>query len=97
MTFRQIRDAAVDDCRLSSNPAARVSLPSDGSRSREWMSVAQAQALRDSIAPEYRVVVLLGYWCGLRLGEIAAIRRQDIDVARNRIRVERTAPRPVTA
>ncbi|MEO7058486.1 MAG: site-specific integrase [Lapillicoccus sp.] len=46
-----------------------------------------------ALSPEYRVVVLLGYWCGLRLGEIAALRRQDVDVdvARSRIRVERTA------
>jgi len=40
----------------------------------------QAQALRDAIAPEYGVVVLLGYWGGLRLGEIAALRRRDVDL-----------------
>ena len=51
----------------------------------------QAQALRDAIAPEYGVVVLLGYWCGLRLGEIAALRRRDVDLLRSRIYVERTS------
>ena len=36
-------------------------------------------------------VVLLGYWCGLRFGELTAVRRSGIDVHRSRIRIERTA------
>lgn len=95
LIFRQLLDAAVDDRRLSVNPAARVPLPANEGSDREWMVPAQAQALRDAIAPEYRVVVLLGYWCGLRLGEIAALRRQDVDLTRSRIRVERTAQQTV--
>lgn len=55
------------------------------------MTLGQAEALREAIAPRYRVVVILGYWCGLRFGEIAALRRKDIDVTGGRIRVERTA------
>jgi integrase len=91
MTFRQILDAAVDDRRLTANPAARVPLPSNEGQDRAWMTLGQAEALREAIAPRYRVVVLLGYWCGLRFGEIVALRRKDVDVARGRIRVERTA------
>jgi len=91
LTFRQLLDAAVDDRRLTSNPAMRVPLPPDEGLQREWMSLADAESLRDSIAPEYRVVVLLGYWCGMRLGEITALRRRDVDLLRCRIYVERTS------
>ena len=91
IVLRQLLAAAVDDRRLSVNPAARVPLPPNEGSDRDWMELAQAEALRDAIRSDYRIVVLLGYWCGLRLGEIAALRRQDVDIARSRIRVERTA------
>ncbi|WP_272460895.1 site-specific integrase [Intrasporangium calvum] len=55
------------------------------------MSLEEAVALRDAIDPKYRAVVLLGYWCGLRFGELSALRRCDVDVERSRILVRRTA------
>lgn len=91
LVLRQLLDAAVDDRRLSVNPAARVPLPPNQGSDRDWMDLGQAEAMRDTIRPEFRVVVLLGYWCGLRMGEIAALRRRDVDVLRSRIKVERTA------
>jgi integrase len=32
------------------------------------------------IRPEYSAAVLLAAWCGLRFGEIAELRRRDVDV-----------------
>ena len=43
-------------------------------------SVAQVVALIEAITPRYRAAVLLGAWCGLRRGEIIALRPQDIDL-----------------
>ena len=37
-------------------------------------------ALIEAITPRYRAAVLLGAWCGLRRGEIIALRPQDIDL-----------------
>jgi integrase len=37
-------------------------------------------ALVDAITPWYRAAVLLAAWCGLRRGEVVALRREDIDL-----------------
>ena len=37
----------------------------------------------------YRLMVLLAAWCGLRFGELAELRRADIDLAHGSIRVRR--------
>jgi len=41
LIFRQLLDAAVDDRRLSVNPAARVPLPANEGSDREWMVPAR--------------------------------------------------------
>jgi integrase len=91
LAFRQLLAAAVDDRRLATNPANGVPLPADHGTERLWMTLEQAIALRDAIDPRYRALVLLGYWCGLRFGELTALRRSDVDVALSRIHVRRTA------
>lgn len=42
-------------------------------------SMAEVAALADAIQPEWRLLVLLAYWCSLRLGELRGLRRKDID------------------
>ncbi|MDQ2728270.1 MAG: site-specific integrase [Actinomycetota bacterium] len=56
---------------------------------RPVASVGDVQALADAIAPRFRLVVLLGAWCGLRRGELLALRRGDIDLDHATVRVER--------
>jgi integrase len=45
----------------------------------------------DEISPQYRALVLVGAYAGLRWGEAAGLRRRDIDPLRSRIRVTSTA------
>jgi integrase len=42
-----------------------------------------------AMTPAYRLLVLLAAWCGLRYGELAELRRKDIDVKAGVIRVRR--------
>lgn len=46
-------------------------------------------ALADAIDSRYRVLVLLAVFAPLRWGEVAALRRCDIDLAGHTVRVER--------
>ena len=39
--------------------------------------------------PRYRLMVLLAAWCGLRFGELAELRRADIDLAHGVVHVRR--------
>ena len=41
----------------------------------------------------YRVMVLLASWCGLRLGELAELRRKDVDLTNGVLRVRRAVVR----
>ena len=56
---------------------------------RSVPSVAEVTTLSEAIAPRFRVLVILAAWCGLRRGELLALRRRDVDVARGTVRVER--------
>lgn len=91
MTFRALLAAAVSDRRLAVNPADSVPLPSDDGEERDWMTLDGARELLSVLPVEHRIVVALGYFCGLRWGELTALRRRDVDVLRSRITVCRAA------
>lgn len=55
------------------------------------LTVGQVQALADAMPPRHRLLVLLAAWCGLRFGELTALRRRDIDVVEGTITVEQAA------
>jgi integrase len=78
---------AVRDGALAANPANILGAGTDRAKERPVASVAQVVALIEAITPRYRAAVLLGAWCGLRRGEIIALRPQDIDLAAGTVTV----------
>jgi len=46
-------------------------------------------AIVEALPPRFRLAVLLGAWCALRYGEVAELRRADIDLGKGLIRVRR--------
>jgi integrase len=56
---------------------------------RPVATVAEVSVLADTIAPRLRVLVLLAAWSGLRRGELLGLRRQDLDLHKGLLRVER--------
>nr|WP_323379537.1 tyrosine-type recombinase/integrase [Streptomyces durbertensis] len=78
--LRALMNTAVDDELIRRNPcrikgADRYDVPE-----RPVLTVAEVFALADSIAPRYRLLVLLAAFTTLRFGELAALRRRDIDL-----------------
>jgi integrase len=71
---------AVRDGAIAANPANIPGAGTDRAKERPIASVAQVVTLIEAITPRYRAAVLLGAWCGLRRGEIIALRPQDIDL-----------------
>jgi integrase len=55
----------------------------------EPATVAELQVIRDAMPPAYAAMVDLAAWCALRFGELAELRRKDIDIDRGTVRVER--------
>ena len=48
---------------------------------RHVLTVAEVYAVADAIGPRYRLLVLLAAFATLRFGELASLRRRDIDLA----------------
>ncbi|WP_299051870.1 site-specific integrase [uncultured Nocardioides sp.] len=89
--LRGMLDAAVADRRLSVNPATSVPLPTEKATEQRFLSSEEAFTLAEAVPTEYRALVLLGAFAGLRWGELAGLRRSRVDVLRSRVTVAETA------
>ncbi len=88
--MRGILGLAVADRRLAANPALGVAQPRLPIQEMRFLAANELQRLADQMPTErdYILAMTLG-WTGLRAGEALALRREDIDVLRRRIRVAR--------
>lgn len=88
--MRAILNTAVDDELIRRNPcrvkgADRYDVPE-----RPVLTVAEVYAVADAITPRYRLLVLLAAFAGLRFGELASLRRRDIDPGNATLMVRRS-------
>jgi integrase len=93
--FSLIMELAVRDKRIPSNPATGVRLPRVAKPEKRFLSPEELHRLADAAAqypiPEvgeqYRALILLLGFCGLRWGEVAALRVKRADLLRRRLTV----------
>lgn len=87
---------AVDDDVIETNPASlgrrTASRPKRAKRIRP-LTVDEVEAIAEAMPARLRAAVLLGCWCALRYGELAELRRKDVDLAHAILRVERAVIR----
>ena len=83
--------AAIADERIQFNPASAVPLPPERQKPPRYLSQSEVERLVDEMPHQYRALVLVGAYAGLRWGEAAGLSRRDIDPLRSRIRVTSTA------
>ena len=91
--FSLLLETAVRSKRLSSNPAIGVKLPRAGKPEKTFLTHEQVTALADA-AGEWRTVILVLAFCGLRWGELAALRVGRVDTMRRRISVAESVTEP---
>lgn len=85
-----ILDVAVRDRRISTNVARKVTLPRKNSKkARRYLSHEELWAVANAAGEHKALVLALGY-CGLRWGELVAMRVSDVDLERRRINVTRS-------
>lgn len=87
--LRAILNTAVDDELIRRNPcrikgADRYDVPE-----RPVLTVAEVYAVADAIRPHHRALVLLAAFTTLRFGELASLRRRDLDLTRSVVLVRR--------
>lgn len=83
----KIMAAAVDAGRIASSPCERVPLPRIEREEMRFLTTPEVDRLAEAIKPRYRALVLVAAYGGLRIGELAGLRRGRVDVLRNRIDV----------
>jgi integrase len=78
--------AAVRDQRIARNPCEGLTLPRLPEPRQRFLTLDELQRLA-SEAGDYRVMVLVLGFCGLRMGECLALRVRWVDGLRRRLRV----------
>jgi integrase len=79
--------AAVAGGLLAANPATGIKLPRLVHREACFLTAAEVERLADTIAPGFRVLVLMAAYSGLRAGELAALRVGRLDLLGGRVEV----------
>lgn len=52
-------------------------------------SLEELQTIVEELPNRYKLMALLAAWCALRFGELAELRRGDIDLSANRVKIRR--------
>ncbi|MDP9430885.1 MAG: site-specific integrase [Actinomycetota bacterium] len=86
--LRSIFASAVLDRLVASSPVVRVALPRHERARVVPLTVHQVQALADAMPARNRAMVVAQAGLGLRIGELLALRVQDVDFLRRTARVE---------
>jgi integrase len=86
---RAILNTAVADELIVRNPCRVRGGGQEHSTERPIATIAQVDALATAIEEPLKALVLLAAWCGLRRGELLGLRRQDIDLDAQIVKVER--------
>ncbi len=78
---------AVKAKRLATNPTTGVELPRQRLARRRYLSARQVETLTEKAGEQGDIVLILAY-TGLRIGELAALRVQHVELLRRRLRIE---------
>jgi len=81
-------NAAVLDRLIPVTPFQRITLPRVERERVVALTGEQVAAIADAIGPRYRAMVITQSGLGLRIGELLALRLEDIDWLRRTVRVE---------
>jgi integrase len=85
-----ILEEAVRDRRILSSPCKGVKTPRKVKKPHTYLTHAQVHALAHEAGPLSAAVLVMAY-CGLRWGEMAALRVMDVDLPRRRLSIEQNA------
>lgn len=88
--LRAVLSVAVADEAIPRNPCRVPGAGSVRPRERQIATPEQVSQLVEAITKRYRAAVVLAAWCGLRRGEICALRRADVDLVNGTVQVRKT-------
>jgi integrase len=86
--LRAIMNTAVEDELTRRNPCRIKGAGAERPKERPVLTIPQVFALAEAMPPRFRALVLLGTFASLRWGELAALRRDCVDLDTRTVRVE---------
>jgi len=78
---------------IDSNPADPISVTVEEEVQRELLTEAEAKLILDAAEGEWKTLVLVGYYTGLRLATAAALRWDSLDLAKKTISIRKPGKR----
>jgi integrase len=88
--LRTILATAVADDVITTNPCrVRGAGATQRAKPIRPATLGELVAIADAMPSRYEAAVLVAAWCGLRFGELAELRRKDIDLPGGRLRIRR--------
>jgi integrase len=88
--LKAVLNTAIDDGMIRRNPCRIKGAGTGQSPERPVVTVRQILSLAAVIEPSYRALILLAAFCSLRWGELAALRREDLDLEARTVKIERS-------
>lgn len=88
LTMKSLLKLAVDDGALPKNPLDGLKSRSQPATARRYLEVTQADALLVAVRPHHLIVETM-LFTGIRRGEAAGLKVQDLDKRRARLRIQR--------
>jgi integrase len=85
--LRRVLTAAVENEVLVRNPLDGIKPPRVESQEMRFLDPDEVARLAAVIDERYRAFVMVGAYCGLRLGELAGLRRHRVDLLHRHIQV----------
>lgn len=86
--LRTILSTAVRDEIIVRNPCTLPGAGVEHTAERSALTLEEVYELADAITPRFRALVLLGAFCGLRLGELQNLRRRHVNLLQHRLTVD---------
>ncbi|MHB8247112.1 MAG: tyrosine-type recombinase/integrase [Acidimicrobiales bacterium] len=89
-TFRVLSSCllvAASDGLIATSPATGVRPPQIRRREQRYLSAGEVHLLANAIDPRYRALVLVGAWCGLRIGEMTGLRVRSVNPLKQTLNV----------
>ena len=87
--IRSVLNVAVADEAIPANPCKIPGAGNLKAAERPTATPEQVAALIEAITPRYRAAVVLAAWCGLRRGEVCALRVADVNLEEGTVRVHK--------
>jgi site-specific recombinase XerC len=85
--LRRVLNSAVENDVIARNPLDGIKPPRVEAQERRFLTPDEVATLADAIDQRYRTFVLAGAYCGLRLGEMAGLRRHRVDLLHCQLRI----------